>query len=88
MIMSSLSLVCILLASSAVADTYMRGYYKSNGSYVNSDYRSDKDNSFNNNWSTKGNYNPYTGKSGWKSPRIESSSRSNFTKSTNRNYEY
>ena len=55
-----------LMASESVvnAATYVRGYYRSNGSYVQPHYRSDRDNSFHNNWSTYPNVNPYTGRVG------------------------
>jgi len=43
---------------------YVHGYMKRNGTYVNSYRRSTPDHNFNNNWSTKGNINPYTGKKG------------------------
>jgi hypothetical protein len=48
----------------AVADARVSvsGYYRKSGTYVAPHYRSDPDTSFSNNWSTKGNYNPYTGK--------------------------
>ncbi len=63
-------LMTILIFSSASmmasADTYVQGYCKGNGTCVQGHYRSDADNSVNNNWSTKGNVNPYTGKSGTK----------------------
>ena len=46
--------------------TYVRPYVKSNGTYVEGHYRT-KRNSFNlDNFSAKGNYNPYTGKTGTK----------------------
>jgi hypothetical protein len=44
----------------------VKGYFKKNGTYVSSHYRTSPDSSFYNNWSTKGNINPYTGKSGYK----------------------
>lgn len=56
------------LSVPAVADTYVSGYTRSNGTYVAPHYRSSPDSSFNNNWSTKGNTNPYTGQSGYKTP--------------------
>jgi hypothetical protein len=43
---------------------HVQGYTKSNGTYVEPHYRSAPDGNFNNNWSTKGNTNPYTGKEG------------------------
>jgi hypothetical protein len=51
----------------AEASTYVRGYYRSSGTYVSSHYRSTSDRSFSNNWSTRGNYNPYTGSKGYRS---------------------
>lgn len=42
----------------------VRGYMRSNGSYVQPHMRSGPDGAFFNNWSTKGNVNPYTGKPG------------------------
>lgn len=50
----------------AKADTYVRGYYKSSGTYVAPHYRSDPDGYTSNNWSTYPNVNPYTGKIGTK----------------------
>lgn len=43
-------------------------YVNSNGTYVQGHYRSAPDGNRYNNWSTQGNVNPYTGKSGTKSP--------------------
>lgn len=52
----------------AFADTYVNGYYRSNGTYVQPHYRTDPNNTRLDNYSTKGNYNPYTGKYGTKDP--------------------
>ena len=52
------------LSFPAIADTYVQGYQRSDGTYVQPHYRSDPDSSTANNWSTKGNVNPYTGKEG------------------------
>lgn len=46
----------------------VRSYYKTNGSFVNSYYRTSPDSSLFNNFSTKGNINPFTGMSGNRSP--------------------
>jgi len=55
----------------SIAEAYsvrIRGYYKpSTGSYIMPHYRTSPNNSKWDNWSTKGNYNPYTGKKGYKS---------------------
>ena len=53
------------------ADAYsvrVRGYYKpSTGKYIMPHYRSSPNGTKWDNWSTQGNYNPYTGKKGYKS---------------------
>ena len=51
-------------AASASADTYVRGHTRSNGTYVAPHYRSDSNGTVNDNWSTQGNVNPYTGQPG------------------------
>ncbi len=47
-------------------DVSVHGYTNKNGTYVASHMRSHPDGDFYNNWSTKGNFNPYTGKAGTK----------------------
>ena len=54
-------------ATSAIADTYVNGYTRSDGTYVQGHYRSSPDNSYNNNYSVRGNTNPYTGEGGTRS---------------------
>jgi len=55
--------------ATAQAATRVKGHYnKKTGTYVASHYRSSADKSKYNNYSTKGNVNPYTGKKGYKSP--------------------
>jgi len=56
--------VILLATAVASADVYVRGYYRSNGTYVAPHYRSNPDGNFYNNWSTYGSINPYTGKTG------------------------
>ncbi len=72
-----LALIVFGLALSGVADvtakskggtTSVRGYTKKNGTYVAPHKRSSPNPSKNDNWSTKGNRNPYTGKPGTKNP--------------------
>ena len=58
-----LILIAVLIATPAFAGR-VRGYYRKNGTYVQPHYRSNPDSSTRNNYSTKGNYNPYTGKQG------------------------
>ncbi len=57
---------CFLFSILADARVSVSGYYRKNGTYVAPHYRSSPDSSFYNNWSTKGNVNPYTGKEGTK----------------------
>jgi hypothetical protein len=52
----------------AEAAVRSRGYFKSSGTYVQPYYRSSPNRSVFDNYSTKGNYNPYTGRIGTKSP--------------------
>lgn len=52
---------------SAYADVFVHSYHRADGTYVEPHHRSDPDGNFNNNWSTKGNQNPYTGEFGTKS---------------------
>lgn len=58
--------------SGKTASTYnqssVKGYYRSNGTYVQGHYRSAPDHNSYNNWSTKGNYNPHTGAEGTHTP--------------------
>ncbi len=46
------------------SSTHVKGYTKKDGTYVEGHSRSTPDKNFNNNWSTKGNENPHTGKDG------------------------
>ena len=60
-----LSLVLSLFfVSSVLADVYVNPYNRSDGTSVKGHWRSSPDSSTSNNWSTKGNTNPYTGKRG------------------------
>lgn len=67
-----LALLIGILSFSASADartTRVRGYYKpSTGSYVAPHYKTTPNRSRFDNFSTKGNYNPYTGKKGTVNP--------------------
>ncbi len=44
--------------------TYVHGHTRKDGTYVKGHRRSASDHNFTNNWTTKGNDNPYTGKEG------------------------
>ncbi|MCX6757960.1 MAG: hypothetical protein NTZ44_03725 [Candidatus Nomurabacteria bacterium] len=54
--------------NTADASVRVRGYTTKRGTYVAPSYRSNPDSSRYNNYSTKGNYNPYTGKKGYTDP--------------------
>ena len=63
------ALALFLAAAGADAqDTYVNGYFKSDGTYVQPHYRSAPDNNPYNNWSTQPNINPYTGQQGTQNP--------------------
>jgi hypothetical protein len=51
-------------AEQAQADEFVRGYIRSDGTYVAPHFRSSPDGVFSNNWSTYPNINPYTGRMG------------------------
>ena len=62
-------LTLFILPTSAEAAVRVRGYYKpSTGTYVQPYYRSSPNTTRFDNYSTKGNYNPYNGKSGTVNP--------------------
>jgi len=70
MLLISLWILALLIAgfsqTAFAKDTYVHGYFRSNGTYVSPHYRSAPDGDFSNNWSTRGNINPYTGQMGTK----------------------
>lgn len=61
-----------LFSVSAFADVGVDGYYRKDGTYVQPHHRNDPNNNTNDNWSTKGNTNPYTGKEGTQKPENNS----------------
>lgn len=54
----------LAVVSPVLADTFVNGYTRRAGTYVAPHYRSSPDRNFYNNWSTRGNMNPYTGQWG------------------------
>ena len=56
--------VAVLLPTRAFAQVHVKGYVKRDGTYVAPHYRSSPNGTTLDNYSTKGNYNPYTGKVG------------------------
>ena len=67
-------LVFIAISATASADSRVGGYTTKRGTYVAPHHKSSPDSSRSNNFSTKGNLNPYTGKKGtvdsFKLPRM------------------
>lgn len=63
-----LTIMFNLFATLSFADVYVHGYYRQNGTYVQPSHRSSPNSTMYDNWSTKGNINPYTGKAGTKNP--------------------
>lgn len=59
-----LALLALSISTTSMADTYVRGHVTKNGTYVEPHNRSSPNNSKYDNYSTKGNSNPYTGKEG------------------------
>jgi hypothetical protein len=57
-----------LVGTAVAGDTYVHGYTRRDGTYVQPHYRSAPDGDRSNNWSTRGNVNPYTGQMGTRSP--------------------
>lgn len=65
-----LSLVALMFVTGqASAGQYVRGYHRSDGTYVNGYHRSSPNSTQYDNYSTKGNVNPYTGEKGYKTPK-------------------
>ena len=46
------------------SSSHVASYYKKDGTHVTAHHRTTKDSSFNNNYSSKPNHNPHTGKTG------------------------
>ncbi len=80
-----LMLIVAIFANQVFADTYVRGYTRSDGTYVNGYYRSSPNYTRLDNYSTKGNYNPYTGKAGTVNPynQYGSAYNNSFQRSVN-----
>jgi len=62
--------LALITVSSALADVRVGGYFRSNGTYVQPHFRSSPNSTVIDNWSFKGNVNPYTGKIGTRSYRV------------------
>ena len=58
----------LVAASAAQAQGYVRPYVRSDGTYVQGHHKTAPDSTPSNNYSTQGNYNPYTGQAGTVDP--------------------
>ena len=58
----------VFTPAASACETYVSGYYRSDGRYVSGHYRTCANSTRWDNWSTRGNYNPYTGERGYHSP--------------------
>ena len=58
----------VMFTAPALAQVYVPGYTKRDGTYVQPHYRSSPNKSYNDNWSVSPNTNPYTGKRGTRAP--------------------
>lgn len=62
----SILVILMVLSPSITLAGYTRGYVKSNGTYVAPTYKTIPNKIKFDNYSAKGNYNPYSGKKGYK----------------------
>jgi len=81
--MKKMILAAFLAASfPALADTYVQGHMRKDGTYVQPHYRTDPNSTRLDNYSTRGNVNPYTGQAGTKDPYDSGSSYGQGRRST------
>ncbi len=66
--LSFCAIALVAIPFSADAQVSVKGYYRSNGTYVQPHMRSAPNNTTADNWSTIGNINPYTGEKGTTNP--------------------
>ena len=76
--MKLLALVCLFATFTVMADTWVNGYQRRDGTYVQGHYKTKSNNTLNDNYSTRGNTNPYTGSSGYKTRDYDSGYGSNY----------
>jgi hypothetical protein len=75
----SLFIVSVFLPLLALSQVWVNGYTKSNGTYVAGHYRSSPNSTKADNWSTKGNTNPFTGQPGTKTDNSSNSSYPSYS---------
>lgn len=67
--MKAFVLIAALMAAPLSAQTQVQGHWRKDGTYVQPHTRSNPNNSTYDNWSSKPNYNPYTGQQGTQNPQ-------------------
>jgi hypothetical protein len=68
LLLLAVPLLVVLFFGVAFSDEWVNGYYRKDGTYVQGYHRSSPDGNPYNNYSTRGNVNPYTGQKGYKDP--------------------
>lgn len=63
-----ISIFVIFTGSAFARSVRVKPYYRQDGTYVQPHYRTSPDRNIWNNYSTRGNVNPYTGNKGYKDP--------------------
>lgn len=76
----------VAIAGTAVADEYVNGYMKQDGTYVQGYHRTEQNNQRWDNYSSSGNTNPYTGQRGYE--RDEQSSPPQYNQQNDNNGYY
>lgn len=71
-------LLVAIVSPSFASDTYVQGYTKKDGTYVQGHYRTQSNDTVDDNYSTRGNTNPYNGNSGTKPRSYENPYKSYF----------
>lgn len=69
--------ITLLLGQTNPKHSYVNGYYRKDGTYVLGHYKTTPNNTNRDNFSTKGNVNPYTGQPGWIQPDNKGKYQSN-----------
>ena len=75
------TLLCLAIGFtvfSAMADESVKGYFKKDGTYVEPHYRSSPNERKDDNYSSKGNENPYTGKKGYVDPYAPAAPKNDY----------
>jgi len=84
----AISLLLGPITQIASAQVHVNGYTRRDGTYVAPHWRSAPDSTPTNNYSTQGNYNPYTGQAGTVNPYSQNNSYSqqNYGNSNNQSF--